>query len=125
AGELGSAYLATIACCIEELKRDATPEAFPLAGAWVREHAGLGGSQEAALLVDAHMFPEHYQDARAPRPFGAMYFPLRTPPPNYPPLTLLIGYQHPVQLVIDASYVYHRKLIYTSVERGRDDNGLN
>jgi hypothetical protein len=120
-GELGSAYLATIACCLEELKREATPEAFALAGQWVRER----GTQPACLLVDAHMFPEHYQDSRAPRPFADMSFPLSSPPPNYPPLVLMLGYQHPAQLIIDASYVYRQKLIYTSVGRGRDDNGSN
>jgi len=121
AGELGGGYLAEITCCIEELKRESCPAAFPSAGRWVRER----GTLAAALLVDGHMFPEHYQDVRAPRPFANMSFPLRSPPPNYPPLVLLIGYQNPAQLIIDASYIYRRKLIYTSVQRGRDDNGEN
>ena len=48
---------------------------------------------------------------------------MRTPPPNFPPLVLMLGYQRPAQLAIDAAYLYRHKLIYTSVERAHEDRG--
>ena len=72
----------------------------------------------------AHMFPAHYEDVRAPQPFAIIKpWMMSEPPPNTQTadVTVILGYQHAPQLAVDAAHMTRSTLLYSSVERARDD----
>jgi hypothetical protein len=116
-GVMGMAYLDHVERYLAALRAE-TPDQLQTAGRWLREATPA----RSALDIQAHMFPAHYQDSRAPQPFGesAQLDPSRPPPAAG--MNVELGYQQPPQLAIDAAHVHHTNLLYSSVQRGRDDD---
>jgi uncharacterized phosphosugar-binding protein len=119
-GTLGSAYLDHLERYLDTQAE--APQARELARAaqWLNAE----GPARSGLFVMGHLFPDHYQDARAPRLFGTMTNWETIPPghrPSMSPLTVMIGYQHAPQLLIDLARQRRIKLIYSSVERAPND----
>jgi hypothetical protein len=115
-GLLANRYLDAIERCIGNLETESA-EAMSQAGQWVRE----AGPRACAVEVFAYTFPSHYRDARAPQPFSALSGEGAKWPPRGARVVVAIGYQQPQQLLIDAAHDRRMKLVYSSVERARDD----
>jgi hypothetical protein len=125
AGTLANAYLDNISKCLAGIRRDGI-EPIREAGRWVRE----AGVAQCQLQAVAHIFPQHFQDARSPKGFSSMLSAAMTPPTidprdESPQVIVLLGYQEPVQLLVDWAHLYRHKLFYTSVTRAIDDRGEN
>jgi hypothetical protein len=122
-GTLGSAYLDHVDRYLDALEAEA-PQELARAARWLDAQ----GPARSGLFVMGHLFPDHYQDARAPRLFEKMTNWEALPPGHMPPmspLTVMIGYQHAPQLLIDQARQRRIKLIYSSVERAPNDSHEN
>jgi hypothetical protein len=116
AGMLGTDYLDAVD---QALKQLATSELSSLrhAADWVRD---TDPRQSIAMFM-AHLYPEHFSDPRTPQPFGKLIdFPTHPEVPHAA-VVCVIGYQQAPGILIAAARLHHFKLIYTSVERGDDD----
>jgi hypothetical protein len=113
-GVLGMAYLERADMALAAMEEESL-DGFRRAGGWLRDT----NPDLCALQLMAHMFPEHAADPRAPQLF------VRTSglvqPESSSRVVVALGYQHPPQLLIDAARLHRFKLLYTSVERARDD----
>jgi hypothetical protein len=116
-GVLGNAYLDQIERSIAAV-RDENVETFPIAGAWIAE---TGSTDACALQVVGHMFPGHYLDERTPQLFESTVGEGKLPPSSAR-MVVAIEYQQPQQLLIDGANLRRHKLIYSSVQRARDDS---
>jgi hypothetical protein len=114
AGTLGGAYLDRVDGALAAMGGESL-DGLARAGTWVREAT----REYCALQIMAHIFPEHAADPRAPQPFVKVSGLVR--PESSSRVVVALGYQYPTQLLIDAARLHRFKLLYTSVERARDD----
>ncbi len=119
AGMLGSSYVNQLALYLSAIRGDSSAD---LAG--VAMHLRQATAAHSALQAMAHMFPAHYEDVRAPQPFAIIKpWMMNQPPPDTSnaEVTVILGYQQAPQLAVDAAHLRRDTLLYTSVERARDD----
>ena len=115
-GMLGAQYIDHLTTYLAALRSNGPPS-LALAGLRLREATPA----HSVLQVMAHMFPAHYQDPRAPQPFESMTRLDENQPPPQGLFTVVLGYQKAPQLAVDAVHFSRDVLLYTSVQRARDD----
>jgi hypothetical protein len=96
--------------------REDAPPTFAFAADWLR----AAGPQSSGVFAASNLFPTHFADDRAPNPFGqTAELQLRQAPPSH--VAVVIGYQDPPQIAIDAATLRRTKVFYTSSRRDAAD----
>jgi hypothetical protein len=118
--ELGTRYLDRLSQSLASLRQEA-PLKLQSVAIKLREATPA----KSALRISGHMMPEHYQDARAPQPFGSIAkFSPDALPAEGRVVVAMTSVKVP-QLSINAANVNRDVLMYSSPQRGRDDSAAN
>jgi hypothetical protein len=112
AGVLGNAYLDRITKILSKVEHDDLDDIMQ-AGRWV----GAAGPENCGAQVIASIYPNHFLDSRAARPFKSLAGP--DDPPPRTPILIHISYQRPPQELIDAARREHTRMFSCSVLRGK------
>jgi hypothetical protein len=120
AGKLGQAYLKEIE---KELKAiEGESSLLAKASKWLHQ----SGKEKSVLVGIGHTFPYHYQDPRAPQPFGAMLEWTTVKKTEKVPagtsLVFDLGYQYAPDVLLNQAKAGQYKLICSTVQKGKIDD---